>query len=81
MGYWLEVFIRLVRQVVMCLMRLGVVLVVVSLSFRIHLFANGVENAINPTILHHYGLCVFIFQCLPVCLCYTTIGAKVAWNS
>ena len=48
MGYRLEVFIRLVRQVVMRLVRLGLVLGVVSLSFRIHLFANGVEVEVNP---------------------------------
>ena len=48
MGYGLEVFIRLVRQVVMRLVRLGLVLGVVRLSFRIHLFANGVEVEANP---------------------------------
>ena len=51
MGYGLEVFIRLVRQVVMRLVRLCLVVGVVSLSFRSHLFVNEVEGDVNPVMV------------------------------
>ena len=61
MGYWLEVFIRLVRQVVMHLVRLGL-----GLGFRGLAFSGGYKRGL-----------VFVVQGLLVCFSDTALGAKV----
>jgi len=61
MGYGLKVFIRLVRQVVMHLVRLGL-----GLGFRGLAFSGGYKRGL-----------VFVVQGLLVCFSDTALGAKV----